>query len=127
MRHVVSQLRDNTITLEVVTEIHKALTAILPLVKEVYESFWKKLIDAIVDGWSAAATSNLSNIPSLHASLKLCAMIQALSIDEESNDDLKDSWMEKRSVLVDRLVQIMRLQAGKLPRFFTSTELMLFL
>jgi len=112
---MLSQLRDNKIAMEVATEIHKALTVILPLVKEVYESFWQKLIDVIVDGWSTAASGNTSDIPSLHASLKLCATLQALSTDEESNDDLKDSWQEKRSTLVDLLVKVMKLRAGKLP------------
>ncbi|MCJ1244899.1 hypothetical protein MMC30_002100 [Trapelia coarctata] len=127
VRHMVSQLRDNRIALEVVTEIHKALAVMLPQVKEVYESFWERLIDTIVDGWFAAAIKNLSDISSLHASLRLCAILQALSVEEESNDDLKDSWTEKRSAIVDHLVKIMKLQAGKLYPLLSSIELMPFL
>ena len=125
VRHMVSQLKDNKIALEVVTEIYKALTMILPLVKEVYESFWGKLIGTVIDGWSEVASGTLCDIPSVHASLKLCAKLQALSIDDESNDDLKDAWTEKRSAMVDHLIRVMKFQAGKLHPQLSSVKLML--
>ena len=116
VRHMVSQLSDTTIAVEVITEIYKSLTVILPLVKEVYEPFWQKLIDTIVGGLSEVASGNMHSIPFIHASLKLCAILQTSSTDEDSNDDLKDSWAENKPIITDLLVKIMKLQACKLPR-----------
>ena len=115
VKHLIAQLQTGEISPEVTAEIYKALATLLPLVKDIYGSIWKEIIDIIIDGWTGHMNDDGSKISLMHASLRLCSTLRALAI-EESNDDLTDSWTEKRSKLSDGLIDIMKLLASKLTR-----------
>lgn len=106
VKHVVTQLQDDTVSTQTRTEIYKALTAILPSVKDIYGSFWAELIELTQRSCSVSYVVGDSDIPFLYAGLRLLMAINGLSI-QESNDDLQDAWTDAKVSFQDGLLKLL--------------------
>ena len=115
VKHLIAELQTREISVEIAAEMYSALVTLLPLVKDIYGSLWKEIIDIIVDGWTRHVNDDGGKILLMHASLRLYSTLRALAV-EESNDDLTDSWVEKTSKMADSLIDIMKRLASKLTR-----------
>lgn len=110
---MVSQLFKGISSKSIKTEIFIALRAILPPIKDIYDNFWARIIDFILDWWSSQSLVGDDDIPILHASLRLFQTLKRLGY-EESNDDLQDAWKEKQGLMLDSLLGLLKQLQGKL-------------
>ncbi|KAL2042416.1 hypothetical protein N7G274_004908 [Stereocaulon virgatum] len=105
VKHVLEQCRNGLLLLPGVGgEIMKALTAVLPKIKEIYGSFWADLLDIVPHVW--LGNTNDEDIYGIHSSLKLLSLLKRPDM-QQSNDDLLDAWVEKRRLVVEGLVGLM--------------------
>ena len=105
VKHVVEQCQDGLLLLPGVGgEIMKALTAVLPMIKEIYGSFWADLLDLIPQVWLRDTRDE--DIYGIHSSLRLLSLLKRSDM-QQSNDDLLDAWVEKKSSVVEGLVGMM--------------------
>lgn len=100
------------------SEAFKALAVILPFIKDIYGSFWGQIVDAMISAWSLPMGQDDNGVPSLHASLRLCATLNRLS-GKDANDDLQDIWISERRTLVGGLLGLVRQLQGR----FVNTSL----
>lgn len=117
-KHIISQLAESSVSKSVASEAFKALTVILPFIKDIYGSFWGQIVDAVINRWSLLREQDDSEVPSLHASLRLCATLNKLS-GEDANDDLQDIWASERRSLVGGLLALI----GQLRGMFINVSL----
>lgn len=113
VKHVVSQLFKGISSKSLKTEIFIALGAILPPIKDIYDNFWARIIDFILDWWSSQSLIGDDDIPIMHASLRLFQTLKRLGY-EESNDDLQDAWKEKQGLMLESLLGLLKQLQGKL-------------
>ncbi|KAL9030090.1 MAG: hypothetical protein Q9196_001753 [Gyalolechia fulgens] len=74
----------------IAAELLRALSQILPALKETYGSFWKDSTEVLVQLWSAHTDRSDAMIPLIHASLRLHSTLLKLN-SGESNEDLEDA------------------------------------
>ena len=122
VKHVVTSLQQDELPPSVHTEIHRSLAVMLPQIKDIYESFWSDIINNLIHVWSRDEDTSDDDLPLIHATLRLCATLRALTT-QEPNDDLLDYWSEKQALMADGLVNLMKHQAGELSQLSRVTEL----
>lgn len=113
VKHVISQLAEGSVSIPVACEAFKTLTVILPFIKDIYGAFWGQIVDAMVKSWSVPMAQDDTGVAPLHASLRICATLNKLSVDD-ANDDLQDVWISERKSLVGSLLGVMGQLQGKL-------------
>lgn len=114
VNNIVKILSEGKMHRHIKTEVFKALTVILPLIKEIYGSFWVALIGFTQTAWSSAHPPIDDEITSLHASLRLLLTLYRLST-HESNDDLQDAWNENTESIARGLLSLLsQLQGTRL-------------
>ena len=106
VKHIDDILREAKLSRAVKTELLKALTATLPPIKGIYESFWLALMKSAQDILSVAHAPIDEELPSLHASLRLLMALHRLST-QESNDDLVDAWNESKESIANSLLSLL--------------------
>jgi E3 ubiquitin-protein ligase listerin len=78
-----------------VAESCKALTRLLPCMKDVYGSFWERAVNFCLYLWDRAITQEEEDVrlPYIYWSLKLATALEAMKTtsDEDVNDDLTDA------------------------------------
>ncbi len=118
VKHIVSQMHKGELSKQIMNEALKALNALVPSIKDVYDSFWEQITDFIINTLSSPNQfRDDDNIPTLHATLELLATLKILKI-EESNDDLVEAWTAKEASLINRLLDILKeCQGVSLSRF----------
>lgn len=113
VKHVVSQVLKGISSKSIRAEILTSLRAILPPIKDIYDNFWAKIIDFVLELWSSQNQVGDDDIPILHSSLRLFQTLKRLG-NEESNDDLEDAWKEKQGLMLEGLLNLLELLQGKL-------------
>ena len=93
------------------TELLRSLAIILPKIKDIYGSFWAELIDEIIGTWSRFGELANAELPKIHASLRLHAVLNVLAT-QDSNEDLSEYWTEKEAAAADGLLGLMVAQSG---------------
>ena len=106
VKHIDDVFREVKPSYPIRTELFKALAAILPPIKGIYESFWLTLIKSAQNALSVARVPSDEELPSLHASCRLIMTLHRLSI-QESNDDLVDAWNESKESIADSLLSLL--------------------
>jgi hypothetical protein len=114
VKHVVPWLQDVSITKPVKAELCRALSALLPLMSDMYGEHWTDILSSLAATWTT--TNELeenesgmnSPIPFVHASLKLYAQLRTLTQVEEPNDDLVDAWKEKEQSVANGLINLLK-------------------
>lgn len=88
-------------------EIMRALSQILPVLKETYGSFWEDIIQVLNKTWSSNAEMSDERLPLIHASLRLYSTLLRLG-SEDSNDDLIDALKSHEGSTVDGMVILLK-------------------
>ncbi|EEU41435.1 uncharacterized protein NECHADRAFT_46064 [Fusarium vanettenii 77-13-4] len=88
-------------------EICRALSKLMPCMKDVYGSYWEKTIEFCISLWNRAHEFELNTaLPFIHSSLKLYKTLETL---QEPNDDLDDAIKEYAGAKPRALVELLRL------------------
>ncbi|KAF2147496.1 uncharacterized protein K452DRAFT_348186 [Aplosporella prunicola CBS 121167] len=111
---------DGDVPFEVKAEAFRALTTLLPYMKDIYGEHWSSLLNALPAFWSIAEEANSKGgragydlaLPCIHASLKMFAALRKLKNDEEVNDDLVDAWKETEAQASTGLVGLLKQSEG---------------
>lgn len=94
-------------------EVCRALTVLLPCMKDVYGSYWEKTVEFLLHLWDRAREHPAEEaIPVIHASLKLSKVLENI---EDANDDLVDALKDLQKAKPKAMVELL-----KLPREFAS-------
>ncbi|UNI13364.1 hypothetical protein JDV02_000114 [Purpureocillium takamizusanense] len=97
-------------------EMCRALTWLLPCMKEVYGSYWEKALHLCTGLWERAGQLVLHQaLPFIYSSLKLYKALEGI---QESNDDLQEALKDFSTTKSRGLVELL-----KLPRDSTSQPL----
>ena len=98
----------------ILAETCRALTELLPCMKDVYGSYWEKAIQFGIMLWNDTGEShNLSErLPVIHASLRLMKTLETIP---EPNDDLRDAIKEFANEKPKAIMELL-----KIPRNTTS-------
>lgn len=92
----------------IAAELLRALSHILPALKETYGSFWKDCIEVLMEQWSTVTEVPDEMIPLIHASLRLHSVLLKLT-SGESNEDLEDALAElKATALSSSMVHLLQ-------------------
>lgn len=106
VRQITSWLDDpEELSAPICAEICRALSQLLPCMKDVYGSYWEKTLEFCTFLWTKAGGCELKEaLPFIHASLKLSKTLETMP---EPNDDLEDALKEftepKSKTLIDLL------------------------
>lgn len=102
VKHLIQCLQSEQITLSLKTEIFKSLTLALPNVKEMYGPHWEECMDILSSTWRAIGGGD-GALTLLNSSFRLFSCLEAIVKDDESNDDVKDAWADRKSTLFNVL------------------------
>lgn len=102
----------NLPSMSIRAEIMRALNTILPYIKETYNDFWSEILTELPKTWSTSSIKSDESIPLIHTSLRLLSTLRRLA-NEESNDDLVDSWKENEKATSDGLLGLLQLSQSK--------------
>ncbi|KAH7324713.1 hypothetical protein B0I35DRAFT_349073 [Stachybotrys elegans] len=92
-------------------EICRALTQLLPCMKEVYGSYWESTIEFCLLLWNKAGEKDLKEaLPFLHASLRLMKVLESIS---DPNDDLQDALKDSSGQKHKALLGLLTLPRGQ--------------
>lgn len=83
----------SSLLVEPSAELMKLLSAILPLVSDIYGDYWEHMIASINKVWSEEP-----DLPTLNASLRLYARLKNL-LGGEVNEDLQEAWSTSKPTL----------------------------
>jgi hypothetical protein len=114
VKHVVPWLDAAHGSVEIRAEVCRVLTALLPLMSDLYGEHWGDILNALSSTWSS--TSELqsteaeasSPIPLTHASLKLYEQLRRLTEGEDPNDDLMEAWKETEQPVAAGLINLLK-------------------
>ena len=114
VKHIDDVLREIELSHPVKTEIVKALTISLPLIKDVYGSFWATIVEFTQNTLSVTHTPRDDEVAFLHASLRLLMTLYQLST-QGSNDDLEYAFNESQQPIAGGLLSLLsQLQCASL-------------
>ncbi|KAK1146565.1 hypothetical protein N8T08_002995 [Aspergillus melleus] len=102
LKHLIQCLQSESTPLSVKAEILQSLTYVLPCIHEMYGSHWEESMDVLSTIWQDISGGDEA-LPLLLASFRLLASLKSIVDDEESNDDAKDAWAGRKTVLFNRL------------------------
>ncbi|GAB1193625.1 hypothetical protein APSETT444_002846 [Aspergillus pseudonomiae] len=102
VKHLVQCLQSENISLSVKSEVMQTLSFVLPCIHEMYGSHWEDCMDALSTTWREASGSDEA-LPVLLASFRLFARLKSIVGNEDSNDDVKDAWSDRKAVLFNDL------------------------
>ena len=101
-------------------EVMRLLQTVLPMIQDIYGSHWTSTLDLIISTWSKLVEKSVerartpigdSEIPMLHASLRLYSKL-GLMVD--SNEDLEDAWKSASESAESLLIELLKLPQGRL-------------
>ncbi|KAF1925875.1 uncharacterized protein M421DRAFT_7637 [Didymella exigua CBS 183.55] len=114
VKHVVPWLDPAHGSVEIRAEVCRALTALLPLMSDMYGEHWGDILNALSSAWSGTTelqsteAEASSPIPFIHASLKLYEQLRRLTEGEEPNDDLLEGWNESEQPVAAGLINLLK-------------------
>lgn len=115
VKHLISNLGQGITSSAVIAETLKVFTVVLPIIKGIYGSHWTDILRFISTVWSQTLLSDDQELPVIHASLRLYAIMRSLVGDDDGNDDLEDAWKESLSVLSESLINLLKQSQGWSP------------
>lgn len=102
VKHLIQCLQSEMESLGLKAEIVKTLTLVLPCLNEIYGSHWEESMDILSATWRETNAGDEA-LPVLLSSFKLFACLRKIVEDDESNDDVKDAWSERKATLFNDL------------------------
>ncbi|GME24287.1 Zinc finger RING-type protein [Neofusicoccum parvum] len=109
---------DESIPLTVRSEVYRAFSLLLPLMKDIYGEHWENILNSLTSFWSSAGHFKDQGlgyeeaIPCIHASLKLYSTLRALQADEDPNEDLVEIWKSSQPAVSQGLIELLKQSEG---------------
>ncbi|KAL2855908.1 hypothetical protein BJY01DRAFT_196425 [Aspergillus pseudoustus] len=103
VKHMIQCLQSEEISLSLKAEIFGALSLALPNVKDLYGSHWEDCLDILGSTWRNIGGAD-SALPALNSSYQLYSCLESIVKDEDSNDDVKDAWAERKKALLNDMI-----------------------
>lgn len=125
LKSLIQGLQSESAPLSVKAEILQSLTFVLPCIHEMYGSHWEESMDALSTIWQDVNGGDEA-LPLLLASFRLLASLKSIVDNEESNDDVKDAWADRKKVLFNQLTSTLHKFGRCLPyqyQGYTLTQL----
>ncbi|KAL5045337.1 hypothetical protein BDW71DRAFT_184109 [Aspergillus fruticulosus] len=102
VKHLIQCLQSEQLSLGLKAEIFKSLTLALPRVKEMYGPHWEECFEILCATWRAISGGD-GALTVLNSSFKLFSCLESIVRDEDSNDDVKDAWADRKTKLLNGL------------------------
>ncbi|KAL5691112.1 hypothetical protein EMGR_007253 [Emarellia grisea] len=102
VKHLIQCLQSKDLPLNIQAEIMHTLTFVLPYLNEIYGSHWEDCMEALSTVWRETSGGDEA-LPLLLGSFRLFASLRSIVAEEDSNDDVKDAWSERKTVLFNGL------------------------
>ncbi|KEY79644.1 RING zinc finger protein [Aspergillus fumigatus] len=102
VKHLIQCLQSKDLPLNIQAEIMHTLTFVLPCLNEIYGSHWEDCMEALSTVWRETSGGDEA-LPLLLGSFRLFASLRSIVAEEDSNDDVKDAWSERKTVLFNGL------------------------
>ncbi|KAL4750686.1 hypothetical protein BDW72DRAFT_193622 [Aspergillus terricola var. indicus] len=102
VKHLIKCLQSEQLSLGLQAEIFKSLTLALPWVKEMYGPHWEECFEILRETWRAISGGD-GALTVLNSSFRLFSSLELIVKDEDSNDDVKDAWADRKTKLFDGL------------------------
>ncbi|KAL1632128.1 hypothetical protein SLS56_004017 [Neofusicoccum ribis] len=109
---------DESIPLTVRSEVYRAFSLLLPLMKDIYGEHWENILNSLTSFWSSSGHFKDQGlgyeeaIPCIHASLKLYSTLRALQADEDPNEDLVEIWKSSQPAVSQGLIELLKQSEG---------------
>lgn len=107
VKHLISCLQSEIRSSGLKAEIIQTLNFVLPCLSEIYGSHWEDVIEILSNTWRETSGSD-DGLLVLNSSFRLFAGLKSIVDNEESNDDVKDAWSDRRTVLFNDLASTLR-------------------
>ncbi|KAL4866429.1 hypothetical protein BDV12DRAFT_172772 [Aspergillus spectabilis] len=102
VKHLIQCLQLEQVSLGLKTEIFKALTLVFPHVKEMYGPHWEDCLEILSSTWRYISGGD-GALTVLNSSFRLYSCLESIVKDEDSNDDVKDAWADRKTTLFSLL------------------------
>ena len=113
VKKVVGWLKEQPLPKSYVAELCKILTVLLPDMNDIYGDHWADIMSYIVEYWQKTSaldeSGTDSELPAIHASIRLFSSLRRLKGGTEPNDDLVDAWSESESAAAEGLLNLVKL------------------
>ncbi|OJK04706.1 hypothetical protein ASPACDRAFT_109498 [Aspergillus aculeatus ATCC 16872] len=107
IKHLTQCLQSDALSLSLKAETLQTLVFVLTCIQEMYGSHWEDCLEILDATWKRTSGGDEA-LPVLLSSYRLFAKLQSIVSDEESNDDVKDAWSERKSKLFNSLTSTLR-------------------
>lgn len=107
VKHLISCLQSEIKSHGLRAEIMRTLTFVLPCLNEIYGSHWEDSMEILSSTWRETGGGD-EGLPVLETSFRLFACLKLIVDDEESNDDVKDAWSDRRTSLFNDLTSTLK-------------------
>lgn len=107
VKHIIGSIHLSAESQALDSELFRALLKTAPFVKDIFDNFWTVLVDRLVDCLEAPWSKSGILAPAL----RLLRTLRSISAEEDTNDDLKESWAEKQPELAAALIKLMQTRA----------------
>lgn len=98
VKHLIQCSQSEQISLSLKAEIFKSLSLALPHVKEMYGPHWEDCLEVLLSTWRDIGGGD-GGLTVLNSSFRLFGCLESIVKDEESNDDVKDAWSDRKTKL----------------------------
>ncbi|KAL4934255.1 ubiquitin-protein ligase RKR1 [Aspergillus undulatus] len=102
VKHLIQCLQSEQISLSLKTEILKGLTLALPHVKDMYGPHWEDCLEVLSSTWRNISGGD-DALTVLNSSYRLFSCLECIVKDEDSNDDVKDAWADRKTTIFNVL------------------------
>ncbi|KAJ5682594.1 hypothetical protein N7462_005759 [Penicillium macrosclerotiorum] len=100
-KHLIEYLQSDTKSLGLKAEIIKTLTFVISGLAEIYGSHWEESMD-ILSTFFKNTSGGEEGLPLLASSFRFFARLKSMA-EGDSNDDLQDAWLERKTGLFNDL------------------------
>ena len=111
VKKVVKWLKEDGVSEPIQAESCKALTVILPLMRDIYGEHWEQLVSYISALWnsfqSLEENGHSYDLPLIHATLRLYSVLKKLASADDGNGDLQDELKDAEQALSTGLLNIL--------------------
>lgn len=107
VKHLISCLQSDIRSYGLKAEIIQTLGFVLPCLGEIYGSHWEDIFEILSATWREIGGSE-DGLLVLEPSFRLFACLKSIVENEESNDDVKDAWSDRKTVLFNGLTSTLK-------------------
>ena len=107
VKHLLQCLQSEETSLAVQGEVFQTLSFVLPCISEIYGSHWEECVEILSTIWRETNAGDEA-LPVLCSSFRLFTRLKGIVDNEDSNDDVKDAWSDKKAVLFNSLTSTLR-------------------